>query len=151
MIKITHIFFHRLFIFDVCWWYQGVLCHNNWDGNRLDSFGISNVSYHIVIIKITLDFFSQVAAEPSKSFKGKLLDYFDSVWNKFDFAIYSICIFTFVLKNFRPTYWVNNFISVVIIQPLFKHSDRYLIIIKCQVASVHFWKIWGPLKSKNSC
>jgi len=48
----------------------------------------------------------QIAIEPSKSTKGKFQDYFDSVWNKFDAAIYLIGVFTFILKNFELSFWV---------------------------------------------
>ena len=52
--------------------------------------------------------YEQVAAEPSTTAKGKLDDYFGSVWNKFDFVIYVTCLVTFVLKNFKETFWVRN-------------------------------------------
>ena len=44
---------------------------------------------------------------PSKNWKGKMADYFTSVWNKFDFTMYTLALAVFILRNFEETFWVS--------------------------------------------
>ena len=83
-----------------------------------------------------------MAAEPSTSLKGKLLDYFGSVWNQFDFAIYLLCVVTFVLKHFKQTFWVKQLKE--------KPSNNYVIELRhCGTSYGTFTISWliefGPL------
>ena len=39
--------------------------------------------------------------------RGKMKDYFGSIWNKFDFTMYVLALATFVMRNFHSTFWVS--------------------------------------------
>ena len=56
----------------------------------------------------------QYIIEPSKSAHGKLRDYVDSVWNKFDLSMYLLAILAFILRNFYETFWVGLLLLEVI-------------------------------------
>ena len=76
-----------------------------------------------------------MAAEPSTSLKGKLLDYFGSVWNQFDFAIYLLCVVTFVLKHFKQTFWVKQLKEKL-------HHNYVIELRDCGTSAVSFTISW---------
>ena len=43
--------------------------------------------------------------QPSKGAKGKIADYVDSVWNKFDMGLILMAAIGFILRNFKETFW----------------------------------------------
>ena len=60
------------------------------------------------IINIFLLNLIKYLIEPSKSAHGKLRDYVNSVWNKFDMIVYVVAISAFILRNFYGTFWVRK-------------------------------------------
>lgn len=50
---------------------------------------------------------------PSKSLRGKYLDYVSSVWNRYDIMIYSLFIASFVMKNFAYTFEYSRIVFAI--------------------------------------
>ena len=46
-----------------------------------------------------------MSTQPSKGAKGKIADYVDSVWNKFDMGLILMAVIGFILRNFKETFW----------------------------------------------
>ena len=53
---------------------------------------------------LILDEVREIAIEPSNTFRGKLSDYWNSVWNRFDNIMFLMTILVVVLRNFRATF-----------------------------------------------
>ena len=64
------------------------------------------------IVVLILDEMREYIIEPSKSAHGKLRDYVNSVWNKFDITMYLLAILAFILRNFYETFWLGRILMV---------------------------------------
>ena len=53
---------------------------------------------------LVIDEIREISIEPSSTLRGKLSDYWSSVWNRLDNIMYFLTILTVVMKNFQQTF-----------------------------------------------
>lgn len=105
IVKYTSIFL-SYFIFIFLYSYV-VLFGFRWE------YQIPELSLYVWIAILMVGEIRELLKEPAKKFKGKLRDYFYSTWNALDFTFGVLALISFVLRQFRATFWYSRIVMSV--------------------------------------
>ena len=94
-------------------------------------YQIPEICLYVWICVIIVGEIRELFKEPSKRMKGKLRDYWSSIWNKFDVVFCTNAIIAFILRQFKETFW----------------TSRILMACNCAIYYVSVFRIYHASRS----
>ena len=71
-------------------------------------YHISEIVLYAWFIILGISELRELLTEPSRTLKGKCKDYIRSIWNRWDCLCLTISIISFVMRNFKITFWLSR-------------------------------------------